>query len=101
MSVSGMAFTVAEIMQVSAGAALRGFPAFPRKGTLLILHPPYSPEGDELTSHAAEIERSTVKLLKYVFWQISEDGRIGLLCRPFDETSVPLGSPVRFVSRRG
>lgn len=96
-----MSFTVAEIMQVSAGAALRGFPAFPRKGTLLILSPPYSPEGDELSAHAAEIERSTVKLLKYVFWQVSDDGRIGLLCKPFDETSVPLGSLVRFVSRRG
>ena len=101
MSVSGASFTVAEIMQVSAGAALRGFPAFPRKGTLLILDPPFAPEGDELTSLAAEVGRSTVKLLKYVFWQVSDDGRIGLLCNAFDETSVPLGASVRFISRRG
>jgi hypothetical protein len=97
----GHTFVVAEIMQVPAGVALRGYPAFPRAGTLLILDPPFTPDGDELTRCAAEIARSTVKLLKYSYWQVNADGRIGLLCKPFDETSVPLGSPVKFVKRAG
>jgi hypothetical protein len=99
MSVRDQPFVVAEIMQVPAGSALRGFSAFPRAGTLIILDPPFTPSADELTSCAAEIRESTVKLLKYSFWQVGADGRIGLLCRPFDETSVPLGSPMKFVKR--
>ena len=99
MSARDHAFVVAEIMQVPAGSALRGFPAFPKSGTLVILNPPFTPAGDELTSLAAEVDRSTVKLLKYSYWQVSAGGQLGLLCKPFDETSVPLGSPVRFVTR--
>jgi hypothetical protein len=99
MGVREHSFAVAQIMQVPAGSALGGFPAFPRAGTLVILDPPYTPEGDELTACAAEVARSTVKLLKYSYWQTSTDGRIGLLCKFFDETSVPLGSPVKFVKR--
>ena len=87
-------------MQVPAGAALRGFPAFPQGGTLVILDPPFTPAGDELTSCAAEVARSTVRLLKYSYWQVSSGGQLGLLCKPFDETSVSLGSPVRFVKRK-
>jgi hypothetical protein len=88
-------------MQVPMGAALRGFSAFPKAGTLLILSPPFIPAGDELSSCAAEVSRSTVKLLKYAYWQVSDHGQLGLLCQSFDETSVPLGSPLRFVDRRG
>jgi hypothetical protein len=99
VSVLGRSFVVAQIMQVPARAALGGFPEFPRAGTLVILDPPFTPEGEELTACAAEVERSTVKLLKYSFWQTNTEGRIGLLCKPFDETSVPLGSPVKFVKR--
>lgn len=99
MSARQTRFSVAEILQVPAGAALRGFPAFPHQGTLLILEPPCTPDGDELSSCAAEVLRSTVKLLKYTYWQVNTEGRIGLFCRTFDETSVPLGSPVKFVPR--
>jgi hypothetical protein len=99
VSVLGQSFVVAQIMQVPARAALGGFPEFPQAGTLVILDPPFTPDGDELTSCAAEVAFSTVKLLKYSFWQTNHEGRIGLLCKPFDESSVPLGSPVTFVPR--
>ena len=99
MSARDHTFVVAAIIQVPSGAALRGFPEFPAAGTLLILEPPFTPDGDELTSCAAEVQRSTVKLLKYSYWQVNSAGQLGLLCRRFDETSVPLGSPVRFVKR--
>lgn len=99
MTVLGQTFVVAQIMQVPSGASLAGFPAFPKAGTLVILDPPFTPQGDELTACAADVSRSTVRQLKYSFWQTNADGRIGLLCKPFDETSVPLGSPVEFVRR--
>ena len=78
-----------------SGAALRGFPEFPQAGTLLILEPPFTPDGDELTSCAAEVQRSTVKLLKYSYWQVNSAGQLGLLCRRFDFTPEPGNSDAR------
>ena len=94
-------FVVSEIMQVPAGAALRGFPDFPKSGTLLILSPPHPVGATELNALAADVSTGTgVDRLVYRFWQLNADHQIGLLCDKFDESTIPLGSRVKFVRRR-
>ncbi len=101
MPVNDTEFAVAEIMQVPAGAALRGFPEFPEAGTLIILSPPYSVGASELNSLAAEVSiAAKSRLLNYRFWQVNTEQQVGLLCRKFDESTIPLGSRVKFVRRR-
>ena len=87
-------------MQVPAGAALRDFPEFPRAGTLVVLHPPCQVGDKELNGYSAQVTIGTsAKLLRYAYWQLNAQGEIGLLCKQFDEATIPLGSKVRFVKR--
>jgi len=93
-------FVVAEIMQVPRGSALRGFPEFPRAGTLVILSPPSEVADKELNGHAAEVTAGgSSRSLRYAYWQVNDARLIGLLCEPLDESVIPLGSRVRFVLR--
>ena len=88
-------------MRVSRGVSFRGFPEFPRAGTLVILEPPCAVREDELTKFCLEVRTargSTV--LKYQFWQMNSDQVIGLLFAKFDEAAIPLRSSVTFVKRR-
>ena len=88
------------IMQVPAGASLRDFPEFPRAGTLVVLNPPCAVGDGELNGYSAEVSAGTrAILLRYAFWQLNSRGEIGLLCKEFDEATIPLGSKVTFVKR--
>lgn len=100
MSALDQEFGVEVIMQVPAGAALRDFPEFPRAGTLVVLHPPSLVGEKELNGYSAQVTIGTgTKLLRYAYWQLNSQGEIGLLCKQFDEATIPLGSKVRFVKR--
>ena len=93
-------FTVEVIMQVPVGASLRGFPEFPRAGTLVVLNPPCAMAETELTGYSAQVATGTrTLLLRYLFWQLNPAGEIGLLCKGFDEATIPLGSKVTFIKR--
>src|SRR5688572_13047405 len=100
MSVLGQQFAVAEILRVSRGVSFRGFPEFPRAGTLVILDPPCAVAEGELTKFALEV--STARgpvVLDYPFWQVNSDQVIGLLFASFDESAIPLRSSAAFVKR--
>jgi hypothetical protein len=102
MGVADQEFAVAEIMRVPAGSALRDFPEFPRAGTLVILTPPCKVGERELSGWSAQVNlpRGLPVILDYLFWQVNSRDKIGLLCGNLDETSIPLGTKVRFVKRR-
>ena len=101
MSARDREFVIAEIMQVSRGAAVRDFPEFPRAGTLVTLSPPVEVAKGELSGYSAQVTaRGAQLVLDYSFWQVNERNVIGLLCRKLDESAIPLGSSVRFIRRR-
>ena len=59
-----------------------------------------SARDQELNGYSAQVTLGTrVKLLRYSHWQLNSHGELGLLCRQFDEATMPLGSKVTFVKR--
>ena len=100
MSAIDQQFVIAEIMRVSRGVSFRGFPEFPRAGTLVVLEPPCSVAEGELTKYCVEVRtpRGPVAL-NYQFWQVNPDHVIGLLFAKFDEAAIPLRSVVKFIKR--
>ena len=101
MSAADQQFVIAEIMRVSRGVSFRGFPEFPRAGTLVILAPPCAVAEGELTKYGVEVRTSRgPSLLTYQFWQTNSDQAIGLLFAKFDEAAIPLRSVVTFVKRQ-
>src|SRR6478736_3464962 len=101
MSVAHQPFIIAEIMRVSRGVSFRGFPEFPRAGTLVVLEPPCEVAEGELTKYCVEVRtpRGPV-VLNYQFWQTNSEQMIGLLFAKFDEEATPLSSAVTFVKRQ-
>ena len=100
MSARDHEFFVEVIMQAPAGACLRDFPEFPRAGTLVVLSPPCTVVDNELNGYSAQVEIGTrAKLLRYAYWQLNSHGEIGLLCKQFNEATIPLGAKVVFVKR--
>ena len=94
-------FTVAYVMQVTAGMAIANFPEFPRSGVLVILDPPCEVGERELIGYFAAITTpgGAAKSLEYQYWQVNPKGSIGLLFERIDPGAVPLNSKIAFLKK--